>query len=158
MNYYGHAPLASVTPGLRPRQFSENTEPTYKEGLSQDLSERPSRIRFKLLLPTLAVFFLTSGLGLAVLVWLFVKLRVPIATAFQSGYLLVDEGVKYGEGSSESATLRALTATSFISTLISLTSPVLMALIAYRIAYLWVAEERRSALSHGMATGPTPLQ
>ncbi|KAG8680648.1 hypothetical protein FRC09_018078, partial [Ceratobasidium sp. 395] len=165
MNYYGHVSLAYDSPGLRPQHTSTGTwspytapEPVGKEGLSEDRTRRPSKIRFKSLFPTLAVVFSTWGLGLGVLAWVYVKLRIPMSTAFQKGYLLVDEGIKW-QDSMESATLRTLTATSAISTLISLTSSLLMALMAYRVAHLWMAEERSSSTLRSTATtGPTPLQ
>jgi hypothetical protein len=72
-----------------------------------------AKLRYKILLPTLAVFILTAGLGIAIVAWLFTRRKISIAEAFQLGYILVDEDVKYS-GGMESATLRALIATSFI--------------------------------------------
>ncbi|KAG8678546.1 hypothetical protein FRC08_017683, partial [Ceratobasidium sp. 394] len=65
-------------------------------------------------------------------------------------------GTKKWDGTVESATLRALTATSFISTVIAATSPILVSLIAYHIAYLWVTEQQDNHSRQD--TGPTPLQ
>jgi hypothetical protein len=71
------------------------------------------RMRYGTLFPTLMVFILTSGLGVALLAWLWSMRKISVSEAFRTGYILVDEGVKR-EGGLESATLRALTATSFI--------------------------------------------
>ncbi|KAG8706179.1 hypothetical protein FRC09_002540 [Ceratobasidium sp. 395] len=108
------------------------------------------------LLPTVIVFLLTSGLGIALVAWLYIKRKTTISDSFARGYLLVDEGINRKEDTADSATLRALTAATFISHIISATSSILMSLIAYRIAHLWIAEQD-SRLS-GVNTGPTPLQ
>jgi hypothetical protein len=73
-------------------------------------------MRYKTLFPTLLVFVLTSGAGIALLAWLWSKRKMSASEAFSKGYILVDEGVEREEGI-ESATLRALTATSFIVSL-----------------------------------------
>ncbi|KAG8718955.1 hypothetical protein FRC09_011834 [Ceratobasidium sp. 395] len=161
MSRYGLVPLAPASPQKTPYPFT--SEPYSKsvhhhEGLTEDRSQRPSRVRLRRLLPTLAVFTLTAGLGLAVLAWLFTRLKIPVSEALRSGYLLVDEGVRRREGAIESATLRALTATSFISTIIAATSPVLMTLIAYQIAYAWITEEQKPRSDKSKSIGPTPLQ
>ncbi|KAG8684709.1 hypothetical protein FRC09_015218, partial [Ceratobasidium sp. 395] len=160
MSHYGLVPLAPASP--HKRSYSLASEPYSQsisyEGLREDHLRRSSRIRLKSLIPTLIVFTLTAGLGLAVLVWLFTKLKIPVSEAFRTGYLLVDEGVKRREGAIESATLRALTATSFISTTIAATSPILMALVGYRIACAWVAEEENPSSDDRNEIGPTPLQ
>ncbi|KAG8678703.1 hypothetical protein FRC09_019612, partial [Ceratobasidium sp. 395] len=113
------------------------------------------RLSCSILLPTLIIFVLTSGLGLGILAWLFAKSKTPASQGFRLGHILVDEGTTKLEGTVESATLRALTATSFISTIIAATSPVLMSLVAYRIAYLWVMDQAGDQPRR--TTGPTPL-
>ncbi|KAG8723459.1 hypothetical protein FRC09_003265 [Ceratobasidium sp. 395] len=152
---YGLVPLTPASPQKRGYSLAPepSSQPVSYGGLREDRSWSPSRIRLRSLIPTLIVFALTAGLGLAVLVWLFTKLKI-----FRTGYLLVDEDVKRREGAIESATLRALTATSFISTIIAATSPILMALIGYRIAYAWVAEEQNPSSDDRNEIGPAPLQ
>ncbi|KAG9076087.1 hypothetical protein FS749_012174, partial [Ceratobasidium sp. UAMH 11750] len=140
-----------------PSAYQDSSLSSWKRPIRLELSQtRHRHLGWGTLLPTLAVFILTTGLGFAVLAWLLVKRRISLAEAFRGGYLLVDEGTKKWDGTVESATLRALTATSFISTVIAATSPVLMSLIAYHIAYLWVMEQQDNHSRQD--TGPTPLQ
>ncbi|KAG8711012.1 hypothetical protein FRC09_020818 [Ceratobasidium sp. 395] len=145
------AQLHVDTPNLHPSLLSG------KPHAQLEVSQKRHRYSsWGALLPTLAVFTLTSGLGLAVLAWLLVKSRSPFSEVFQDGYLLVDEGTKNWNSTVESATLRALTATSFISTIVSATSPVLMSLVGYHVAHLWVKEQEETRSRQD--TGPTPLQ
>ncbi|KAG9120197.1 hypothetical protein FRC07_004398 [Ceratobasidium sp. 392] len=161
---YRLIPLTRTSSQNRPYYLVTDSEPSFlpkslgHEGLLEGKSQQPSQIRLRRLFPTLAVFTLTAGLGCAVLVWLFVRLKIPASEAFRKGYLLVDEGVKRQDGGMESASLRALAATSFISTIIAATSPILMTLIAYLIAYTWVNEDRKPPLDKSKQVGPTPLQ
>ncbi|KAG8780371.1 hypothetical protein FRC12_023121 [Ceratobasidium sp. 428] len=128
-----------------------------KPQVQLEVSQKQRRyLSWGTLLPTLAVFTLTSGLGLAVLVWLLAKRRSSPSEMFRDGYLLVDEGTKKSNNTAESATLRALTVTSFISTIVSATSPILMSLVGYHIAHLWVKEQEKTRSRHD--GGPTPLQ
>lgn len=114
MSRYEHvspqSPDSSSFPPLDPP--SQTSHDDKDVGLVMSTS-RQRRLGFRALMPTLAVFFLTSGLGLGVLIWLFVKRENSVSDAFGTGYVLVDEGVKKWD-SMESATLRALTATSLI--------------------------------------------
>jgi hypothetical protein len=87
--------------------------PLASRGLIKAHKPRRQRISYGTLLPTLLVFILTSGLGIALIAWLWIRCKVPVSEAFSTGYILADEGVKR-EGGMESATLRALTVTSFI--------------------------------------------
>ncbi|KAF8593282.1 hypothetical protein BDV93DRAFT_566715 [Ceratobasidium sp. AG-I] len=121
-----------------------------------DSREHRQRLGCGKLVPTLVVFVSTAGLGIGVLAWLFIKRSIPLDEAFQARYILVDEGTKQWGGKMESATLRALTVTSFISKFISITSPVLMSLVAYRVADIWIREQDSPEL--GRTSGPTPLQ
>ncbi|KAF8600937.1 hypothetical protein BDV93DRAFT_608342 [Ceratobasidium sp. AG-I] len=148
-------PTQPIYPPLPPLQTSAHTSYNDKDVGLEMSNGHQRRLGYQTLVPTLAVFVLTSGLGAGVLIWLFVKRQNSVSDAFQSGYVLADEGVKRWDVM-ESATLRALTATSLISTLIAATSPVLMSLIAYYIARLWVEEQDNAGTIQ--ATGPTPLQ
>jgi hypothetical protein len=73
--------------------------------------EHKHRIGCGALVLTLLVLIVTFGAGFGILVWLYAKRKISLAKAFRTGYILADEGV---EGEVESATLRALTAISFI--------------------------------------------
>jgi hypothetical protein len=129
----------------------------------------------KMLIPTLIVFVMTTGAGISLTTWLFSKMKVrTIKESFQYGYILADEGSKEIDGSA-SATFYALTAASFIvshgvqlteegltaqrtqSTFINATSPVLMMLISYRIAHLWIRSQLFPA-DPSRDAGPTPVQ
>ncbi|CUA70725.1 hypothetical protein RSOLAG22IIIB_09052 [Rhizoctonia solani] len=117
------------------KPLDEHAFPTLRSGTDD---QRPRLgIRAKVLLPTILN-------------------KLSTANAFSSGYILADEGTKK-EGSMESATLRALTATSFISTFINATSPVLILLISYQVAHSWIEKQARPAVNSTDA-GLTPLQ
>jgi hypothetical protein len=96
-----------------PSHYSSRQPPTRNSPVTalNISSERKRRLGCGTLVPTLVVFILTFGAGFGILVWLYIKRRIPLTEAFRAGYILVDEGV---EGEVESATLRALTAISFI--------------------------------------------
>ncbi|KAF8595691.1 hypothetical protein BDV93DRAFT_573953 [Ceratobasidium sp. AG-I] len=89
--------------------------------------------------------------ALGILAWLFSKRKISLAEGFREGYILVDEGVEM-----EGATLKALSAISLISTLITGASPVLMSLLAYWVSYLWLTEQQ--LVAERSDNGPTPLQ
>ncbi|KAH7333764.1 hypothetical protein B0J17DRAFT_709350 [Rhizoctonia solani] len=55
-------------------------------------------IRSKILLPTLVVFIMTTGLGIVVIAWLLAKNKLSTRDAFDSGYTLADEGIKEKDG------------------------------------------------------------
>ncbi|QRV97167.1 hypothetical protein RhiJN_25186 [Ceratobasidium sp. AG-Ba] len=145
-------PVSSTRPAFKEPMIYSSTNPA-RLAISPPVHRSLS---YSAVLPTLAVFILTTGLGVGVLLWLFLKRKIPALQAFQDGYLLVDEGTTRSNGDIESATLRALTATSFIAHIISATSPILMSLIAYRIAYLWITERMNRADDSN--AGLTPLQ
>ncbi|CAE6368052.1 unnamed protein product [Rhizoctonia solani] len=147
--------LAPYEETFSPDDPTDDHAPT---ALRLDPDHRKPRLgmRAKILVPTLVVFVMTAGLGIAMIAWLFSRNILPPKQAFELGYILADEGVK-NRNELESATLRALTAATFISTLISTTSPVLMLLVSYRIAYLWIKHQSQAA-GRASDAGPTPLQ
>ncbi|CEL58585.1 hypothetical protein RSOLAG1IB_08661 [Rhizoctonia solani AG-1 IB] len=135
----------------------------FVEGAPTNLRSGPDykrpRLSFqaKMLIPTLIVFVMTTGAGISLTTWLFSKMKVrTIKESFQYGYILADEGSREIDGSA-SATFYALTAASFISTFINATSPVLMMLISYRIAHLWIRSQLFPA-DPSRDAGPTPVQ
>lgn len=106
-------PQSPHAPTDQPLQVPVQTPDDDKDvGLEMSTSHQRG-LGYRALVPTLAVFILTSGLGAGVLIWLFVKRQNSVSDAFKSGYVLADEGVNRWD-SMESATLRALTATSLI--------------------------------------------
>ncbi|CUA70722.1 Multidrug resistance protein MdtC [Rhizoctonia solani] len=152
------SPVTSVRhPSMLSETRVDTEEPTSLH-LSSDYGRLHLGVRSKVLLPTLLVFIMTAGLGITVTAWLLAKNKIPMNKAFTAGYFLADEGTKEKDGV-HSATLSALTATSFIATFISVTSPILMLLISYYIAHMWVkAQACPSGNSGSVNTGPTPLQ
>lgn len=105
-------PIHPDRPSYPPLQ-STHTSYNDKDAALEMSASHHHRLGYRALVPTLVVFVLTSGLGAGVLAWLFVKRQNSVSDAFQSGYVLADEGVKRWD-SMDSATLRALTATSLI--------------------------------------------
>lgn len=75
------------------------------------------RISCVLVLPTLAVLFLTAGLGLALIFYLLAK-KIPDQSLHQiifvNGSLFADEGVKYLSDGQQDVNLRGLIITSTI--------------------------------------------
>ncbi|CAE6368080.1 unnamed protein product [Rhizoctonia solani] len=121
--------------------------------------ERPRLgLRVRLFLPTLLIFLFTSGASITMLTWLFVKTKHvdrPIPR-----FILADEGSKIeivDDIPTEEANLRFLTWASLISAFIHTTSPILMLLISYRIAHLWMKSQLESD-ERSVNIGPTPLQ
>ncbi|KAG8733006.1 hypothetical protein FRC10_000490 [Ceratobasidium sp. 414] len=143
---------------LQPEPDHRPTSPPHD---SQPLQAPPSPPRRRLGLTALAstVFVVFMSAGMATFFLLFVILsQVENGPRDKSAFIL-RERLEWDDGEVQSSTLSALSVSTAISHFLSITTPLVFSLLAYRTAHLWLrAQSSPSADEEGMASRlPTPL-
>ncbi|KAG8912784.1 hypothetical protein FRC01_004898 [Tulasnella sp. 417] len=140
---------------------SDTGEKTIAHPSEPRWSSRPSKHRLVGFLPTVAVLVTTLGFVIIIASFLLGTQYGPaqggrgFSAAIKHGYFVLKEDWWNREPSSPGGHLALLVLSAFASHLISDTSSVLMALIAYRIGARWLAASREDSR---IAECPTPEQ
>ncbi|CAE6368492.1 unnamed protein product, partial [Rhizoctonia solani] len=120
-------------------------------------SDSPARRRLGLTAFASTLFVVLMSAGLATFFLLFIILS-QVSNVSDPAAFVVRERV-FSSNQLESSSLSALAVSTAISHFLSITTPVLLSLLAYRTAYLWIqAQSSASADEEGAAARlPTPL-
>ncbi|TFK65028.1 hypothetical protein BDN72DRAFT_901056 [Pluteus cervinus] len=121
------------------------------------------RIGTHLLLATSALILISAGAATVILMWLTVLRGIPatpgeaaIISALKTGAFLTTEGTKMNDDGTVNGKLVALTMTTVTSQLVAISSPFLVAMMAYCVAGAWLDEQQHP--NDGGTNLPTPLQ
>ncbi|TFK65030.1 hypothetical protein BDN72DRAFT_846112 [Pluteus cervinus] len=121
------------------------------------------RIGPHLLLATCALVLVSAGAATVILLWLTVIHGIPetpgestITSAFKVGAFLTSEGTKMNDDGTVTGKLVGLTMTTITTQLVALSSPFLVAMMAYCVAGVWLEEQQHPI--DGGSNLPTPLQ
>ncbi|KAG9081603.1 hypothetical protein FRC07_014472, partial [Ceratobasidium sp. 392] len=126
---------------------------------SQTTSAAPCPPSRRLGLTALAstIFVVAMSAGMATFFLLFVILSQVESVRDKSAFIL-RERVQWDDDKVESSTLSALSISTAISHFLSITTPLVFSLLAYRTAHLWLrAQSSPSADEEGTSRLPTPL-
>ncbi|KAG8690386.1 hypothetical protein FRC11_011964 [Ceratobasidium sp. 423] len=119
-------------------------------------SNSPARRRLGLTAFASALFVVIMSAGLATFFLLFILLS-QVSNVSDPAAFVVRERVLSSNGL-ESSSLSALAVSTAISHFLSITTPIVLSLLAYRTAYLWIqAQSSPSADEQGASRLPTPL-
>ncbi|KAH7320505.1 hypothetical protein B0J17DRAFT_723920 [Rhizoctonia solani] len=120
-------------------------------------SNSPARRRLGLTAFTSTLFVVAMSAGLATFFLLFIILSQVPNVSDPAAFVVRERTVS--SSTLESSSLSALTVSTAISHFLSITTPIVLSLLAYRIAYLWIhAQNSPSADEEGSTSRlPTPL-
>ncbi|CAE6498907.1 unnamed protein product [Rhizoctonia solani] len=119
-------------------------------------SDSPTRRRLGLTAFASTLFVVAMSAGLATFFLLFIILS-QVSNVSDPAAFVVRERV-LSSNNLESSSLSALAVSTAISHFLSITTPIVLSLLAYRTAYLWMqAQSSPSADEEGVSRLPTPL-
>ncbi|CAL1714890.1 unnamed protein product [Somion occarium] len=153
-NTISQKPNTNIHSEDRALSYRNSNDPALLDSLTF-IQGRRQRLSLTLIFPTILVVIGTAGVATLFLLCLLLH-KTQANDVWRDRAFIVDEGTKL-EGGRAAARLLGLTISSAASEIVSITTPILIGLYAFRVARDWLSLSRKDALEDDRYL-PTPLQ